>query len=270
MSAGEGSGACPRCGAAAGGNFCAQCGSPLAREAGCSHCGAALKPGALYCSECGRVVGERPRKPARAHLPWVLSLLALLAFSVVIALLVQGQTSSRTADMTLTGGVPGAGGGPPAESPAGGAGMPTAEELAAMTPRERADRLFERAMHEHEGGDFERAAFFIDMGLQAYDAVPPADMDADARFHVGLLHLVMGDSVAARGSAETILAGDEDDLLGLLLAARVAEFSGDGPGAERLRERVRDVVAREGGIPDRTDYESHRTLIERVLEGEGG
>ncbi|MXX77931.1 MAG: zinc ribbon domain-containing protein [Gemmatimonadales bacterium] len=268
--------ACPRCGSPASGNFCAQCGAPLVRRAGCPACQAPLRPDALYCTACGTQVGAPPRKPRSALLPWVLSGLGLAVFSVMIAVLVQRGSVTRVGDMTMTGGLPGETTGGPAatEGDAGGAGMPSMEELAAMGPRGVADRLFERVMREHEGGDFERAAFFIDMALQAYDAVPPEEIDADARFHVGLLRLLTGASGLAREHADEILAAHPDHLLGLLLAARAADFEEDAEGAEAFRARIRARVEEAGGIPDLPEYQAHRTLIEGVLQtdgaGEGG
>ena len=174
----------------------------------------------------------------------------------------------------MTGGLPGEVPGGAAEAPAGGdagaAGMPSMEELAAMGPRGVADRLFERVMREHEVGDFERAAFFIDMALQAYDAVPPEETDADSRFHVGLLRLLMGESGPAREMADEILAAEPEHLLGLLLAARAADFEGDGDTADAFRDRIRTRVAEAGGIPDVPEYQAHRPLIERVLQTDGG
>lgn len=257
---GSGGRSCPSCGAAVSGNFCSECGNRLG--GGCGACGAALKPGALYCSECGSAVGQRTPKPATARLPWILSALALAAFSVMIALLVQRQSVARTGDMTLTGGIPG-------QASGGASDMPSMEDLAAMSPRQAADRLFERAMRELGGDDMERAAFFVDMGLQAYRAVPLTEIDADARFHIGLLSLHMGDSVAARTNAEHILADDDAHLLGLLLASQAADFAGDSAAAAAFRARVREEVDASGGIPDRPEYNNHRPLIERTLEGEG-
>ncbi|WP_419942305.1 zinc ribbon domain-containing protein [Candidatus Palauibacter sp.] len=269
---------CPSCGSEGTGKFCAQCGAPLGSGAACRGCGGALKPEALYCTECGVPVGAREAKPRSARIPWFSSALALVAFSVLIAVLVQRGSVTRVGEMTMTGGLPGetAGAGAAGAGVAGGgtagAGMPTAEELAAMTPREAADRLFERVMREHESENFERAAFFIGMALQAYDAVPPADVDADLRFHVGLLSLISADSVAAREGAQAILAEDPAHLLGLLLASRAAEFAGDATAAQGFRDRMREVVAEAGGIPERVEYDAHRTLIEGTLaeEGDGG
>ena len=272
--------ACPRCESPASGNFCAQCGAPLVQRAGCPACQAALRKDALYCTACGTPVGAAPPKPRSALIPWVLSGLGLVAFSVMIAVLVQRGSLTRVGDMTMTGGLPGEMTGAPAAAPAmegdaGAAAMPSMEELAAMGPRGVADRLFERVMREHEGGDFERAAFFIDMALQAYDAVPPEEIDADARFHVGLLRLLMGESGLAREAADEILAASPDHLLGLLLAARAADFEEDADAAEAFRARIRTRVAEAGGIPDVPEYQAHRTLIEGVLqtddrEGESG
>jgi hypothetical protein len=261
---------CPGCGAPASGNFCSACGHRLAAEGACGACGARLSPGAMYCADCGAQVAARQTKPASARLPWILSALALAAFSILIAVLVQRGSVARTGEMTLTGGLP-AGevpGGAPGGAPGASGGMPSVEELAAMTPRQAADRLYERAMSEHEAGDMERTAFFLDMGLQAYEAVPESDLDADARFHMGLMRLVSGDSAGARRSAERILGDEPDHLLGLILAARLADFTGEGERGNELRARLRELVDAAGGIPDRPEYTSHRPLIERELESD--
>lgn len=195
---------------------------------------------------------------------------------MLIAVLVQRGSITRVGDMTMTGGLPGETGGAPVGGAAGAGGsgeggaMPTMEELAAMGPRGVADRLFERVMREHESENFEQAAFFIDMALQAYDVVPAEDTDADARFHVGLLRLLTGESGLAREKADEILAADPEHLLGLLLAARAADFEGDAAEAEVFRARIRSTVEEAGGIPDVPEYQAHRTLIEGVLEAEDG
>ena len=177
---------CSSCGAKASGQFCAQCGAPLSGEARrCSRCAGQLKPGAIFCSDCGEPTGPRQRKPVSAHLPWVLSFVILAAFSLAIAFFVQRESRARTADDPITGGLPELQSG--AAGPVGGSGgMP---DLASMSPREAADRLFDRAMRESETGNKERASFFANMALQAYGRVPQADLDLDALFHVGLLHL---------------------------------------------------------------------------------
>ncbi len=266
---------CKSCGADASGNFCAECGAPLGGGPGtCSGCGAPLAREALYCSECGAHAAPTPHKPLSARLPWIASAAALVLFSVVIAVLVQRGSGPRAEGMPPTGGIdvgaPAEGGGAPAAAGSPAAGMPSAQELAAMTPRERADRLFERAMTEHEGGEgFERALFFADMALQAYGAVPPADLDADARFHVGLLQLLRGETEAASSTADEILTAAPDHLLGLILSIRVAEFAGSSETADDLRARMREVVRVAGGVPPLDEYVAHRRLIDRELDSDG-
>ena len=44
-----------------------------------------------------------------------------------------------------------------------------------MTPRERADNLFNRVMQNVSSGDSTQAKFFLPMALSAYEAVPGLD-----------------------------------------------------------------------------------------------
>lgn len=268
---------CRECGAEGSGNYCAQCGAPLEAAEGrrCRDCGAGLDPDARYCTECGEPVAGGGSKPWTAYLPWALSALALVAFAVAITLFVQTETSPRQAGSPPTGSLPGddaaAAGGAGGSAAGGGAGaaaggMPSADELADMPPREAADRLFDRAMRVRAGGDTARAQFFARMGRQAYDRLPPGDMDSDARFHAGLLALVQGDTAAARSRAEAILEEEPDHLLGLVLAVRSA------PGAEarsRHAERFLEAAA-SADLASRPAYEAHRTLIENARRELGG
>ncbi|MFQ5889124.1 MAG: zinc ribbon domain-containing protein [Gemmatimonadota bacterium] len=260
---------CPGCGRPASGNFCSQCGTPLANGSRCRNCTAALHAGALFCPECGAPTGARPGKPVAAYLPWILSGLALVAFSVAITLFIRGQVSVREPGMPPTGGIlspqgnASTGGAGVDTSPSGG--MPTAAELAAMPPREAADRLFDRAMSTREAGDTERAAFFARMAVEAYRRVPPAELDEDAHFHIGLLHLAVDDPVAARSEAEAILKAAPDHLLGLILSARAASAAGDPTAAQESYAHFLRVLAAEQES-GRVEYGAHEELIAREAE----
>ena len=71
-----------------------------------------------------------------------------------------------------------------------------------MSPEERANRLFNRVMILAEAGREDSVRFFLPMALGAYSQLPT--LDADARYHVGLLELAGGDAAAALAQADTI------------------------------------------------------------------
>lgn len=261
---------CPSCGSAEGGNYCSRCGTRRVREnARCASCGHRLPPGSLYCGGCGRPVAPRPRKSARAYLPWIFSALAVAAFVATLAIFVQNQSGPRGADGLITGGLPEgsreAGQVLPAPGAGGASGMPSAAEIEAMSPREAADRLFDRSMAEREAGDTARALFFAEKAVQMYAGVSAEELDADARFHLGLLHLLLNDPSAARQEAEAVLEREPANLYGLVLALRVAQATGDPAQERRARERVRAAVE-SGESPDRELYRPHRSFLERALE----
>lgn len=148
-----------------------------------------------------------------------------------------------------------------ADVPEGGR-MPSADELAEMSPREAADRLFDRTMRLRAAGDPEgRVPFFARMAVQAYRRLGAEELDADARFHVGLLELARGRPEPAAASADTILAEDPGHLLGLLLAARAAEAAGDADAARAWRDSLRAAADRTS-LDARPEYRAHRGLLE--------
>jgi hypothetical protein len=231
----------------------------------CNACGSRLAAGALYCGECGQQVSTHAKKPLAARLPWIASALALVAFSVLIAVLVQRGSLARIGDDPITGGI-----GTPGDAGAAGGstGMMSAEELANMPPREAADRLFDRAMREHEGGS-DRAEFFGQMAIDAYQALPPAELDGDARFHVGLLQLMLGDAAGARAESEALLSDNPRQLYGLLLGGRAAALDGDAAGEAAYLQRLNEAIASGESLDDPV-YAPHRTFIESQLSAAGG
>ena len=86
-----------------------------------------------------------------------------------------------------------------------------------MTPREAADRLYDRIMRAASAGDSAEALAFLPMALDAYNLVVP--LDADGHYHVSLLHALGGDYHMAREVADRALADVPSHLL-LLGAAR--------------------------------------------------
>lgn len=259
---------CSACGTTGDGNFCARCGQPLidpaSRAATCPACGAGLDAEALYCSECGAPVAAPPSKPLRDRLPWILSGLALVAFAVAISLMIGESVGERGEGMPPTGAVipsPGQEMGMGGAAGPGAAADPSRIDLSSMSGREAADRLFDRAMRTEAAGDSAQARFFADMGLQAYGGLPPTDIDADARFHIGLLRLMTGNPAGARESADAILAGNPDHLLAWILRINVAETLADQAALAEARERFRSALAPERAA-GRPEYSQHAGLID--------
>lgn len=262
---------CPSCGTRGSGSFCSGCGAALtAKPTGAGHCddcGARLAAGALFCGECGRQVSVRAKKPFAARLPWIASAVALVAFSILIAALVQRGSQARIGDDPITGGT-GSPRGATATGDGGSAGMLSAEELANMPPREVADRLFDRTMREHEGGS-ERAGFFGQMTIDAYRGLSPADLDEDARFHIGLLQLMLGDAAAARAESEALLSDNPRQLYGFLLGGRAAALDGDSEDEAAYLQRLREAIAAGESLDDPV-YAPHRGFIESQLSAARG
>ena len=127
---------CPECGKAATGNFCQSCGAKLGGRF-CNHCGAKAAPAAAFCNQCGsKVEGGGPGRRAAAaavvagqNLPWWIAGVTMFGLIVVLGVrMVQPGPAAAPAP----GGAPALSGTPP--------------DISNMTPRQRADALFNRVL----------------------------------------------------------------------------------------------------------------------------
>ncbi|MBW3573160.1 MAG: hypothetical protein KY467_18850, partial [Gemmatimonadetes bacterium] len=126
------------------------------------------------------------------------------------------------------------------QGPAPGAmGDPASVDLSSMTPRQRADALFNRVMQNVSSGNEEQVRFFAPMAIQAYGMV--AERDADLHYHLGELYRLQDAAAAARAQADTILAADPQHLFGLYGAARAEELRGNPGQAKALFQRFLDA-----------------------------
>jgi hypothetical protein len=196
---------CPSCGTESDGSFCPSCGAPLT-EAKCRACDAVLVPGARFCTACGE-----PVRPPSSTLPWIVTGIALAALIVVLLLPVLRPSPRSTGGAVAAGPFVG-----------GGAGSPPP---LTGTPREQADRLFNRIMQERAAGNDQQVEFFLPMALTAYEQAGP--LDADGLYHLGLLQIVAGRNADASASAARILQTEPHHLLGLIVAAQAAVGAGD-------------------------------------------
>ena len=159
----------------------------------CHACGASLSPTAKFCHKCGAAVGTAGATGWRAGLPWGLAGAAFGALITVVAMR-SLAAPSRADEPGATPVAPFAGGA------GGGGGQPP--DISQMSPEERANRLFNRVMLLAESGKQDSVQFFLPMALGAYAQLPA--LDADARYHVGMLELAGGNANAALAQADTI------------------------------------------------------------------
>jgi hypothetical protein len=231
---------CPSCGASASGQFCASCGSPLA-GARCASCATILTPGAKFCHRCGTAAGAMSARRSDATsttLPWAIAGIALVCLIALLA----GQRFRSTPPVNAADAQAQAQGAPQGESDAGpgpNAVAPgvRAPDISSMSPRERADRLFDRIMRLDTEGKKDSVQFFAPMAMSAYEMIP--NPDADARFDMGRIAQVAGAFPAAKSEADSILAKQPTHLLGLVLAMQAARSSGDTAGANAYRAKLR-------------------------------
>lgn len=243
---------CPNCGQPAAGKFCSHCGMPIVST--CPSCGAAVKPGSRACHACGTsltaAVTPAPWN-AQTIVPWAALGIAALALGVaLVALFSRGNSAEVPAPEF-----------PPLSSMAPVPGQPP--DLASMSPRQAADRLYNRVMAASEKGNTAEALQFAPMALQAYSNL--GTLDNDARYHVALLHLTTGDVKGARAQVDMLRKAVPNHLLGFMLEHEIAERSGKPDGAARAYKAF--LVAYDAEIAMlREEYQDHHNTIERFRQ----
>src|SRR5436190_23286076 len=170
----------------------------------CHACGAQLSSTARFCHKCGAAVATATATGWRAGLPWGLAGAALGALITVIAM--RSATAPRLSN-----------------EPGGSVARPA--DISQMSPDERANRLFNRVMILAEAGKQDSVQFFLPMALGAYAQLPT--LDADARYHVGMLELAGGDPAAALGQADTIQRANPTHLFIYVLRAHAYQQQGN-------------------------------------------
>jgi double zinc ribbon protein len=245
---------CPRCGDSGSGRYCGNCGGPL-RDVACTACNETLAPGARFCNNCGAAVsGATGGAPGRASQQSIVRLVGVGAVVVLLAF-VGGEVVGRRLATPEA---------PVAEqgTPLAPAGVTPAPDISSMSPEERASRLFNRVMSYSEQGKMDSARFFAPMAVQAYQMIGPPD--AHGRYDIGEIYAAVGDAASAKAEADTILSTQPNQLLGLALAARAADLSGDAAGAKRLRRRLAAAAPAERA-KGLKEYEEHARDIDEAI-----
>ena len=243
--------ACPKCEAPTSGRFCAECGTPVG-DARCASCDSRLTTGARFCHRCGLPAGAAAQSRTAPAVPWIIAALSVAAL-VFVLLLQRGSAAPGAAP-------------PPAAPPAADArGGGTPPDLTQMSPRDAADRLFDRIMRLEDEGKRDSVAFFAPMAITAYAAIGP--LDADGRFHLGAVAIATGDpslTGVARAQADSILAQRPTHLLGLILAAQSATIARDEAARRTFQRRLLAAQGQELALP-LDEYLQHRPVIDNAL-----
>lgn len=225
--------------------------TPAANPRFCSDCGTKLNANAQFCHNCGSPIFGRPSRaplaPGSNILRWGVPALAIFALAVLSVI----QFGSRGVGADSVERVP------------LGTGAMQAPDISAMSPEERADRLFNRVMRLSSDGKTDSAAFFGPMALGALEALTP--LDAHRRYDVGLVALVTGDVSSATAQGDTILAQQPTHLLGLALAARAADARDDAVASRSFRRRLlaAEPAEKARNLPE---YTAHAADISAALE----
>ena len=250
---------CPSCGAQSTGRFCSSCGTALA-GASCASCAAPLTPGARFCHRCGTPAGTEsaPSRGFAGVLPWAVAALALVS---LIALVVGQRFGGRSTPVQQTTADAAALPGAPVGS-AGGTTPPRAPDISQLTPEQRAERLYDRIMTEHEAGRPESVRTFMPMAVAAFEMLAPLSLDQ--RYDLGRIGEVGGDTLLARAQADTILRTRPTHLLGLILAAKVARMEKNVARARALDTKLLSAEAAERAT-GLSEYLLHKSDIDAAL-----
>ncbi len=224
--------------------------APVSKPRFCSECGTQFLPDAMFCHSCGAAADGR-----RAGAQSVTGMSPMLRWGVpgaaVVALIVLSifRLGSHNPTAESAG-----------RSPLAAMRAP---DISSMSPQERADRLFNQVMRLSSDGKADSAAFFSPMALAAFEALSP--LTAHSRYDMGLVALVAGDVARASAQSDTILKERPTHLLGLVLAARVADARNDSNASRAARQRLlaAEKAERASALPEYGDHDADlRAAIE--------
>ena len=219
----------------------------------CPACGEENKVSARFCQACGRSVaaGDGGRFNAQTLTVIGAGLVTLLALGALFSTVIDTSTNTG-GNSAVTA---------PARTASTPAGQPP--DLSTMTPREAADRLFNRVMMADEQGLADEVAQFAPMAVAAYDRLE--SLDTDALYHLGMIHAAAGDVDRARDATERLKAIVPKHLLVSVIEHRLATDTNDQDKAERAIDQFKANYAEEINV-DRFEYDHHRRVIDLFRE----
>lgn len=237
--------------------FCEQCGNTLSATARfCANCGYSLsgEAPATAGAPAGGFAGRAAASGPVALAPWLLPIVAIVGI-VGFAIVSRSSAGAPT--------------GAPAGGPTGAAAGATilAPDISSLSPDERVDRLFNRIMTLASAGKDDSVAFFAPMAVSSFSALMP--LNVHRRYDLGLVLLVSGDTDGAKAQADTILSSSPTHLLGLALAMRASNASGNSAEGKRLGAKFTASLTAERAkaLPE---YADHAPDIADAIEEAAG
>ena len=228
---------CPQCEAETSGQFCDQCGEKVSLK--CATCETEASTGARFCSQCGSSLPGGVQ--SSVTLPWIAVGAVGVTLGVIGVLMILERDEIVSASVTST----------PSTTNETNNGV--------RTPDEVAEQLFNHVMMANERGDTEESLRFAPLALNAYGQL--GTLDDDARYHVGLIHVTMGNTESAQRELGTIRRSVPNHLLGSMLEHAIAEAQGDNDGIVAAYTRFVAAYNTEL-LSDRDEYRGHRRGID--------
>ena len=130
-----------------------------------------------------------------------------------------------------------------------------------MSPAERFDRLYRRIITAAQSGDQATVTRFMPMATAAFGMLDT--VTADARYHMAMLELHVGDLAAAESQADSIERADPDHLFSYVIRAAVARWKQDDKARDviyrKLLQRYDAELAKQ-----RPEYLEHQSMLEEL------
>jgi len=200
--------------------------------------------GNRFCPSCGATLsGAGPR--VQRYLPWIFAGATLVI--LLVLLLKPGARDPAPAAATEA---------PAATPPAG-----TPPDLSSMSPAERFDRLYQRIITAAQTGDQATVTRFMPMATAAFGMLDTVTVDA--RYHMAMLELHVGDLAAAEFQADSIKRADPNHLFSYVIRAAVARWKQDDKARDAL---YKEILARYDAelAKRRPEYLEHQGMLEEL------
>jgi hypothetical protein len=201
--------------------------------------------GSRFCASCGAPLAQQPASLPPGNLiryaPWILT----GVLGLVLVLLVSRRTPAPATQAPT--------------APTTGQGAPP--DISNLSPDERFNRLYQRIITAAQSGDQATVTQFMPMATAAFGMLDTVTVDA--RYHMAMLELHVGDMNAAQAQADTIRKGDPDHLFSYVIAAAVARWKKD--------DKARDAAYREFMkrydaqiATKKPEYTEHQSMLDEV------